>query len=219
MIQAGEEVYKFPPLMEGKVRERPNRFVVILDDNYMCHLHDPGRLKELLYKGNKVLFTNVGGDRKTKCQIEACWDNEWVITDSSIHNKIAKLFLPKDVKSEVNWGRSRIDFQYDNTLVEVKGASLVKNGVALFPDSPTERGRRHLEELLAAKKKGMEAKLMILVMRNAECFMPNEETDPKFASVFRETLKGGVKVEIKTFSLNDRSVIYTKDIQICHKLT
>ncbi len=47
----------------------------------------------------------------------------------------------------------------------------------------------------------MEAKLMILVMRNAECFMPNEETDPKFASTFRETLKGGVKVEIKTFSL------------------
>lgn len=71
----------------------------------------------------------------------------------------------------------------------------------MFPDAPTERGRRDLEELIKLKEKGYNAKLLVLVMRDAECFYPNVRTDKKFSEKFLEALQKGVEVEISTSSL------------------
>ncbi|QGR19845.1 DNA/RNA nuclease SfsA [Stygiolobus azoricus] len=213
-------VYTFPALKEEIVKERPNRFTVITVSGRKCHLHDPGRLKELIYPGNRILIREVKGNRKTDCQVTAAWSGkEWVVTDSSIHSEIARKFLPTDAESEVRVGESRLDFVFDDTFVEVKGCTLVKDGVALFPDAPTERGRRHIEELIKLKREGHNAVILILVMRSdATCFSPNFETDKKFSETFLRALKEGVKVEVKTFYFDDKSLVYKGDIPICRDL-
>nr|WP_240938783.1 DNA/RNA nuclease SfsA [Metallosphaera hakonensis] len=204
-------------MWEEVVKERPNRFMVITQSGLSCHLHDPGRLKELIYPGNKILVRKLPG-KKTTCSVVAGWDGTWVIVDSRLHPILARKFLPGNVKSEVKVGGSRLDFQFDDTWVEVKGCSLVKNGVALFPDAPTKRGQRHLKELTEIAKQGHRALLMILVMRAAKCFLPNEATDMKFSSAFWEAMKEGVKVEIKDFKLEGRDIIYISDLELCEKV-
>ncbi|EWG06531.1 MAG: DNA-binding transcriptional regulator [Candidatus Aramenus sulfurataquae] len=210
-------VYEFPELHEEVVKERVNRFLVLTASSRVCHLHDPGRLKELIYPGNRILVREVkGGKRKTDCQVTAAWDGTWAITDSSVHSQIAEKFLP-GAKREVKVGNSRLDFQFGDTFVEVKGCTLAKNRVALFPDAPTERGRRHLEELIRLKEKGYRAKVMVLVMRDdVDCFLPNAETDKKFAETFYEALRRGVELEVKVFSLVDKQyVVYKRDVGLC----
>ncbi|MUM65748.1 DNA/RNA nuclease SfsA [Acidianus infernus] len=218
-MNASSLVYEFKEeLHEEIVESRLNRFLVQTKSGKLCHLHDPGRLKELIYPGNKILVRQVEkGKRKTSCQVTAAWDGRWVITDSSIHNAIARKFLP-GARQEVKLGKSRIDFFYDNTYVEVKGCTLVNDGVALFPDAPTERGRKHLEELIRAMERGMRAKLLVLVMRDdAVCFSPNAETDRKFAETFYLALTKGLEVEVKEFKLEGNKVYYVRDIPLCGK--
>jgi sugar fermentation stimulation protein A len=211
------KVYEFPELWEERVKERPNRFVVVTQSGRVCHVHDPGRLKELLFPGNRILVRRAVGKRKTDCQVTAAWGgSDWVVVDSSVHSAIARHFLPEDSSSEVEVGDSRLDFAFDDTYVEVKGCSLVRDGVALFPDAPTERGRKHVEELIRLKSEGHNALILILVMRpDAKCFSPNFETDPKFSDAFLRALKAGVEVEVKKFRLLGREVYYVGDVEIC----
>ena len=211
------KVYDFPELWEERVRERPNRFLVITESGRSCHLHDPGRLPELIFPGNRILVRKAEGKRRTDCQVTAAWTgSDWAITDSSIHASIARKFLPEDVEAEVEVGNSRIDFRYGDTFVEVKGCTLVKEGVALFPDAPTERGRKHVEELTSLVMRGYRAKVLILVMRpDAYCFSPNFETDRRFSEAFLRALKEGVEVEIRSFRLVGREVHYYKDLELC----
>jgi sugar fermentation stimulation protein A len=132
-------------LREGIVVRRINRFVVKAlqgERIRLCHLHDTGRLKELIYPGNSVLFI----DRKsplTDCMIIAAkGSNGWVITNTLLHRELALCLFPKNVKviPEVKIFESRIDFFINpNIYVETKGCTLIKDDVALFPDAPTER--------------------------------------------------------------------------------
>ncbi len=210
-------VHEFQGLEEDVVDRRLNRFLVRTTSGRMCHLHDPGRLKELIYPGNRILVREASGSpqRKTRWQVTAAWDSLWVIVDSSIHNGIASHFIG-EAEREVKVGESRIDFRVKDTFIEVKGCSLVKDGVAMFPDAPTVRGKRHLRTLIRLGEEGYRAKLMVLVMRgDAYCFLPNEETDRKFAETFFEALEKGVEVEVKTFSLVGNKVVYVRDIPVC----
>jgi sugar fermentation stimulation protein A len=136
-------IFELPQLMKGRFLSRPNRFIGEIEykgEIETAHIHDPGRLKELLIEGVDVLFTYSKG--KLKYYIKAVrTENEWVLIDTALHSNIAKKvfeFLPefskvKDIKKEVKIGNSRIDFVLDNVPLEVKGVSLVKDGVALFP--------------------------------------------------------------------------------------
>ncbi|BDB99219.1 DNA/RNA nuclease SfsA [Saccharolobus caldissimus] len=213
-------VYEFTEtLYEATVIERINRFLVKVKFNnseIYCHLHDPGRLKELIYPYNKVLIREIKG-KKTNCSITAAYSNSrYVIVDSRLHNQIAAKFLPPNAEREVKVNDSRIDFKYDNFYVEVKGCTLVKDSIAYFPDAPTKRGRKHLQELRKLMRKGYNALLLILVMRDdAKCFLPNEETDRKFSLEFWEALREGMKVEIKTFKLIENKIVYLNDIPLC----
>ncbi|MHA1933139.1 MAG: DNA/RNA nuclease SfsA, partial [Promethearchaeota archaeon] len=178
-------IFELPNLMSGIFQERPNRFAGII--NYKgkyetAHIHDPGRLEELLTKGAEVLFTHSQG--KLKYYIKAVKkEEEWILINSALHSKFAlKIFnyLPefsnvKEIKNEVRFGKSRIDFTLDGVPLEVKGCSLVVDGLALFPDAPTERGTRHVEEII--KNKGI---ILILILCKARKFSQNKETDPKF---------------------------------------
>jgi len=224
---------------EGILRSRPNRFLGIADiigpvelKGEMVHIHDPGRLKELLYPGNRILLKKASGkNRKTKWDVIAArFENEWVLVHSGYHRTISERILRgefsplgpmKDIRPEVMVGHSRLDFvckdKKDMVMgVEVKGCTLAVDGVALFPDAPTERGRKHLETLMDMITSGNRAALLILLFRHdVRCFSPNELTDPRFTETFRRAMEAGVKVHPLVFRYDHGRVFYLGTVPVC----
>ncbi len=103
----------------------------------------------------------------------------------------------------------------EKILVEVKGCTLAQGEVALFPDAPTTRGRRHLEELIYAREKGLGAAVIFLVFRDARCFAPNRKTDPDFSSTLERAVKKGVKILLPVFSLEGGKLHFKGHIEPC----
>jgi sugar fermentation stimulation protein A len=206
-------IFDLPNLMKGKFFARPNRFVGEIEykgKNETAHIHDPGRLQELLKKGVDVLFTYSNG--KLKYYIKAVQIiDEWILIDTALHSKIAMeifKYLPelsevKDIKKEVKVGNSRIDFILDNIPLEVKGVSLVKDGIALFPDAPTKRGARHVREII--EHNGI---ILLLVVRRAKSFAPNWEMDPKFSSNLSEARRKGIRIIPVQISFDGKTIYY-----------
>lgn len=236
------------PVMEiawdakGSFRLRPNRFLGIVDITgpkkdkgkaVKVHVHDPGRLKELLYPGNQVLLKKATNpNRKTAWDIiAASYENEWILVHSSYHSDIAQWVIKnktvspfgkiKNIELEVKFGESRLDFLLTRKngkkiWVEVKGCTLAVDGVALFPDAPTKRGARHLQHLIEAKEKGAESAIVILVFRpDAKCFAPHAETDPEFSRTFYSALDAKVEVHPIKFLYRDGIVNYIEKIPVC----
>lgn len=226
-------------------KSRPNRFLSVVDitspkkervTNEEVHVHDPGRLKELLYPGNQVLIRKATNpNRKTKWDtIAASYEKEWILVNSMYHSAIAEWIIKnpkvshfgklKSITPEPRIGKSRLDFLLENCegkdiWVEVKGCTLAIDGIALFPDAPTERGRRHLETLISLKKKGLKAAVLILIFRpDAKCFAPNEETDYEFSKAFHSALKVGVKIYPLKFSYEEGIVKYLGRIPVCNDI-
>ncbi len=188
-------------LVEAKLIRRVNRFVLEIEIDgsvQPSHLRDPGRLTELMKQGNRVLV-RPKKRKKTNYEVFVIYDGDVpVVVNSAIHSDVAAEILEKEgfkiERRELKVGKSRIDFLVSKNgvqmLVEVKGCTLVKDGVALFPDAPTERGVKHVREIM--ERGGM---LLFLVMRNdATLFMPNRETHEEFADVLKETYDCGVEV-------------------------
>ena len=231
----------------GIIQSRPNRFMGIVDlidlntdqvieNAVKAHVHDPGRLKEILYPGNRVLLKkpdpNRSSSRKTRWDIIAGRVNEqWVLINSSYHRSMMEAIFNnekltpfgrlKDIRPEVKFGKSRLDFLLTDSngreiYVEVKGCTLTEDGIALFPDAPTDRGRRHLEELTSAIQQGYDAAVVVLVFReDSSCFLPNAETDPKFAATFEKAMGSGVKIFPIVLNYRSGIVSYIKKIPIC----
>jgi len=142
---------------EGVFLERENRFVgkcSIDGRNFKCHIADPGRLKEILTEGRRVFVVkNPKGYRTDYRLIAVSMEDGIILLNTSVHSKIGYEaikrgvlgFVPEKIKKEVPFERSRIDFLVDdNVFVELKGCNLKVGKRCLFPDAPTERGRRHL---------------------------------------------------------------------------
>ena len=195
----------------GEFLGRPNRFSVWVRVNWrkeLAHLPNPGRLLQVLTPGRPVLLRPATGEhRKTRwTAIGADLSGMLVSLDSTLPNR----FFPKAlaqglipplagwalVRKEPRLGAGRADFLLERAgeelLVEVKSVTWVEDGVALFPDAPTARGRRHLAELAQAVKDGTRAALVFVVQRpDAVAFGPSP-IDPAFAEGFREALSAGV---------------------------
>ena len=102
------------------------------------------------------------------------------------------------------------------TLVEVKGCTLTVDGVALFPDAPTERGTRHLETLMQQGREGMRTAVIILIFRkDSTCFRPNVATDPKFAETFGRAMKAGIEIHPLVLSYEEGKILYHHPIPVC----
>ena len=212
-------LFEIPDLMNGIFISRPNRFTGEIKYKgriETAHIHDPGRLKELLIEGAEILFTHSKG--KLKYYIKAVKaEDEWVIIDTALHSKIAmKVFeyLPelsdvKEIKKEVKIGNSRIDFLLDGIPLEVKGVSLVKEGIALFPDAPTQRGARHVKEII--EHKGI---ILFLIFRRAGSFYPNWEMDLKFSKNLSEARKKGIKIITVQISFDGNIIYYNGKIPL-----
>ncbi len=214
-------LFKLENLRKGKFLSRPNRFVSEIEYNNvvkLAHIHDPGRLKELLIKGSEILFAESKG--KLDYYVKAVKaKNEWVIIDTSLHSKIASLVFQyltefskvQDIRREVPLGKSRIDFMINGRYLEVKGVTLVKDGLALFPDAPTERGTRHVREII--KYNGM---LLFLIFREASCLKPNYETDPKFFKALSEAKEKNIKIFAIRISFDGETIYYRGNIPLCN---
>ncbi len=219
MTSEKQPILEIPNLMKGLFVSRPNRFVGEIKYKgkiESAHIHDPGRLKELLFEGAEVLFTYSRG--KLKFYIKAVYnDDEWVLIDTALHSNIAqKVFelLPefskvKEIRREVKLGNSRIDFLLDDVPLEVKGVTLVKEGIALFPDAPTERGARHVREII--EHNGI---IFFLIFRKARCFSPNLEMDPKFSKNLSEARKKGIKILTVQISFDGKTVYYEGKVDL-----
>ncbi len=212
-------IFEISDLKKGIFFSRPNRFVSEIEYQgkiELAHVHDPGRLKELLVKGAEVLFTKSNG--KLKYYLKAVnIEDEWILIDSAQHSKIAMKifsFLPEfstveKIKKEVPLGKSRIDFVLDGVPLEVKGVSLVKDGLAFFPDAPTERGTRHVGEII--EHDGI---ILFLIFRKAKKFAPNRETDPKFFQKLSEARKKNIPILAVQISFDGRMLYYRGKIPL-----
>lgn len=208
-------------IIHGNFVDRPNRFTVTFKrDGKLenAHLRDPGRLKELLLPDVDLLLRPAlnTANRKTKFDVIGVLKDElWVLINSGFHSDIANDLIDSQVieefkgyhveKREYNYGKSRIDFLLTNNngnkmLVEVKGCTLVEDGMAKFPDAPTTRGKRHVEELIAAKREGLEASVLFLIFcEDAKCFYPNLDMDPEFSNALKNANKKGVNIITYSF--------------------
>jgi len=167
-------------------------------------------MRELLTPKARVILREAKGEhRKTSYDLIGVVQDATVVSvDSRIPNKlifealknhdIEELSDYNIVKPEYKYGHTRFDFfladKHYRCLLEVKSCTLVKNGVAMFPDAVTERGRRHLYALAKAKKEGYRACVLFLVQRtDAHVFSPNDQTDPKFGKALRNAVSEGVE--------------------------
>ena len=188
---------------------RPNRFIAEVELNghkERVHVKNTGRCRELLIPGCEVWLTAPGTPgRKTTYDLVAVRKANGVLfnIDSQAPNHVVKEWLGAQgfdrVLPEYRYGDSRMDFYMERGqerfLLEVKGCTLEIDGVGYFPDAPTQRGVRHIRELMRARAEGIHAALAFVIqMDGVKEVRPNTETHPAFAEALAEAEKAGVKI-------------------------
>ena len=223
---------RYENIVKGKFIERPNRFVAVVEvdcEIHRVHVKNTGRCKELLVPGCKVyLSVSDNPERKTKFDLIGVRrnDGEIINIDSIAPNKVAgeyiKTLFPeaKLIKPETFFEKSRFDFYIednsDKIFLEVKGVTLNIDGQACFPDAPTERGAKHLHELIEAKKAGFRAcVLFVIAMKGCSSFAPNSATDPKFAKALFEAKENGVEIFAVDCKVAANGIFADKSVPVC----
>ncbi|BAL85013.1 putative sugar fermentation stimulation protein (plasmid) [Selenomonas ruminantium subsp. lactilytica TAM6421] len=200
---------KYHNIKQAKFLARPNRFVakVQVDGREeTVHVKNTGRCRELLLPGVKVILSEADNpNRKTRYDLIAVEKAGLglVNIDSQAPNKIVQEWLAGQdfdfVKPEYKYGESRIDFymerQGQKYLLEVKGCTLELNGVGYFPDAPTERGVKHIHELIKARQEGFCCGLAFVIqMPKVKEVQANIETHSAFGEALEEAKAAGVKI-------------------------
>ncbi len=200
----------YSKVIPGIFLSRPNRFIahVLVDgQEEVVHVKNTGRCRELLLPGSTVYLycAPEGSSRKTKYDLIAVQKGDRLVNmDSQAPNAVAEEWLRKclphaDIRREVTFGDSRFDFRIiegdQTTFLEVKGVTLERDNIAMFPDAPTERGLKHLRELIRCKELGYGATVLFVVkMKGIQAFRPNDETHPAFGDTLREAQRAGVRI-------------------------
>ncbi len=218
---------KYDNILKAKFVSRPNRFIahIDIDGNIeTVHVKNTGRCKELLIPGCFVYITEPKTKgRKTKYDLVAVEkSNGFLINiDSQAPNKVMKQWLRDQnfdkIIPEYTYGNSRIDFYAEKGLqkflIEVKGCTLEVNGIGYFPDAPTQRGIKHIYELIKAHKEGYMAMLVFVVqMDGITEVRPNLNTHLEFGIVLEEAKKMGVKVCTLPCHIEPDKIIYKENL-------
>ncbi|MBQ9973905.1 MAG: DNA/RNA nuclease SfsA [Oscillospiraceae bacterium] len=203
---------RYNNIVPGRFIDRPNRFIAHVEiegREQIVHVKNTGRCRELLTPGAAVyLEGNNDPNRRTAWDLVAVEKGSRLINmDSQAPNKVfgewarGGGFLPDTtlVRPEVRFGDSRFDFyvQADGKrhFIEVKGVTLEQNGAASFPDAPTLRGVKHLEELIRAREQGYECWVCFVIqMTGIKWLEPNDVTHPAFGEALRRAARAGVHV-------------------------
>ena len=233
---------KYKKICKAEFIERPNRFVAVVrlkEDGRVVRVHvkNTGRCRELLVPGAEVIledFRDRMGSRKMEYSLIAVYKGDLLINmDSQAPNivvgemlkggspKLTGLEYPLSlIKPEAKYGDSRLDFYVEDAagskaFIEVKGVTLEEDGIVRFPDAPTERGTKHLKELVKAAGEGYGAYAVFVVqMDRAERFEPNEKTDTAFAEAFHYACGHGVEALAYTCSVGEDSMTISKQLDL-----
>ena len=191
---------------------RPNRFVARVEaegEELVCHVKNTGRCRELLVPGATVwLEESPNPSRKTKFDLIAVEKGDRLINmDAQAPNKVFGEWAAAGgfregltlLRPETTYGSSRFDFYWESSksrgFVEVKGVTLEEDGIVRFPDAPTLRGVKHLDELVKAHEAGYEAAVCFVIqMEDVRWFAPNDVTHPEFGQALRRAAQAGVEI-------------------------
>ena len=223
---------KYTNIIKAKFINRPNRFIsyVSIDGKTeAAHVKNTGRCKELLIPDTNVyLEIAENPDRKTKYDLITVEKNNTLVNiDSQAPNKVIEEWLKKGkifskkavIKREFTYKKSRFDFYVEDgkrkAFIEVKGVTLERDGIAYFPDAPTERGVKHIHELQSSLKEGFEAYIIFVIqMKNIKELRPNDVTHQAFGDALREASKAGVKVLALDCIIKPDSIIVDQQIAV-----
>lgn len=225
---------RYNNIKEATFVNRPNRFIAEVEiegKNELVHVKNTGRLKELLISGVRVLVEEENNPaRKTKYSLIAVYKgNELVNIDSqapnlaayeAIKNGIIKeIGKPDIIKREVKFDKSRFDIYYEKGhikgFVEVKGVTLDDNGCAMFPDAPTQRGTKHIMELIKAHDEGYESTILFVIqMKNINSFKPNYKRDPEFAKMLLTAKSCGVNILAYDCIISENKMIIDNKVNV-----
>ena len=221
---------RYETIREAVFLERPNRFiahVLLAGKRTVCHVKNTGRCRELLIPGTRVILSQeVNPDRKTAYDLVSVYKGGRLINmDSQAPNAIAAEYLPRllpgvtEMRREVRCGDSRFDFYGVQGgrpfYLEVKGVTLERDGMVLFPDAPTERGVKHLKELAELQRTGTDAHVLFIVQMQGVCSLQaNRETDPAFADALISAKEAGVGIHAVDCLVTPQSVIANAPVPI-----
>lgn len=212
--------------------KRPNRFIAeveIQGKRETVHVKNTGRCKELLIPGTEVILEKSGNpNRKTKYDL-ICVNKQGrlINMDSQIPNKAAEEWIRKgglfpeevSIRPEKKYGNSRFDLYVESPVrrafVEVKGVTLEEDNVVRFPDAPTVRGIKHVEELIHCMEEGYEAYLLLVIqMKGVKKFMPNWDTQPEFGQVLIKAEKAGVKIIARDCLVTEDTIEIQEEVPV-----
>jgi len=223
---------KYYPVKRGTFLERPNRFIAYVEidgEKQVCHVKNTGRCRELLIPGCTAYVEEAASpERKTKYDLIGVEKGERLINmDSQAPNKVFAEWAKAGhfageldgIWPEYSFGGSRLDFRLDTKdgphLVEVKGVTLEQDGKVYFPDAPTERGVRHVEELMSAVRQGYKATVFFVIqMENVDSFSPNDITHPAFGEALRCAAQAGVEIRAFECRVGYDSLTISKEVPI-----
>ena len=219
-------------IVEASFLKRPNRFIAHVLYNgkeEIVHVKNTGRCAELLKPGAIVyLQESDKNNRKTKWDLVGVKKGERIVNmDSQIPNRVVEEWLEagnlfenvKLIRPEKTYKKSRFDlyveYEEKKAFIEVKGVTLENNGVVRFPDAPSARAVKHLEELMVAVAEGYEAYVFFVVqMENVKCFSPNKMTHPEFADMLVKAARAGVKIVAYDCKVTEQSISLNKEIPV-----
>ena len=223
-------------LIEARFIKRLNRFAALVDLNgaeTLVHVANSGRMHELLVEGYRMILRAAGNvHRKTAydlalvdlgpflCSADARLP-PYLVQEAFYEGRLDQFADYESLKREVGLGESRIDLMLSGPggicYVETKSVTLVEEGVGLFPDAPTERGRKHLMSLTKALSSGHRAAVVFVVQRpDAVAFAPYDSADPLFAHALRKAVAQGVEAYAYKCRVSTQAI--TLDSQIPVKL-
>ena len=223
---------KYSSIIKAKFISRPNRFIAYVDvegKKEIAHVKNTGRCKELLIPNTTVyLFVSDNPNRKTKYDLITVKKNSFLINmDSQAPNNAVEEWLKSGnlfsknalIKREYTYKKSRFDFFVEDgkhkVFIEVKGVTLEKDGIAYFPDAPTERGIKHIQELEKSLNEGYEAIILFVIqMEKVTKFKPNDETHKAFGDALRKASASGVKVLAMNCLITSDSMLINKSVKV-----
>lgn len=206
---------KYENIKKAKFLNRINRFVAEIEINNkieLCHIKNTGRCKELLIKNTTIYVQeNIKKERKTKYSLISVLKKDLHINmDSQIpnyvaleaikNNKIKEIQNISFLKAEAKYLNSRFDIYFEKNngkkgFIEIKGVTLEENGVLKFPDAPSKRAVKHINELIEAKNEGYEVYILFVIqMEKAIYFTPNKETDKDFFNALLKAKNEGISI-------------------------
>ena len=219
-------------ITRGKFLSRPNRFIANVEINgktETVHVKNTGRCRELLVPNATVFLEKSDNPlRKTQYDLVAVYkDNLLINMDSQIPNDVAFEWLKNgnlfsknaNIRREVTHNKSRFDFYIEDgnrkIFLEVKGCTLEQDGIAMFPDAPTERGVKHIEELIGCLEEGFEAYILFVIqMKGPKVFKPNDDTHKAFGDALRKAYESGVRILAYDSIVTPNSIKIDKEVKI-----